>query len=235
MDFQEPLAGAGQTTYPARVGFSCKNGNSYTYPYSQLSHPDRAYKDRIEKIDAVYPIISNLDTDPAEFSQTWLTSSDITFSDSDTGVPAYAQRGYFVFALKSATSHPVLSCNTWINDVSVPVSSANADSPAKCPGAFDQLTYPYVETSTAADYTFYFIPISAGSAEGRLCGYLNDGFDGAGSLILPTNHDQVNGANIYRYLTTNSAKNEITEFSNSKGQAKAAPNEPLHLYLCCLP
>lgn len=195
MDFNIPLAGHTQTIYPVRVGFTCKNGDSYTYPYSQLSYSNIANKDKIEEIDGVFQTISNLNTDPAVQEQTWKTDTDIGYSDSQTGVPPYAHRGIFVFVVKSITSHPVLQCKSWINDAE---TITNEGHPKKCPGTFSQLTPPYVQAGTAGDYAFYFIPISSGSFEGRLCGYLNDGSADAGSLIPPGNHAQVTGANTYR-------------------------------------
>ena len=196
MDFDIPLASHGQTNYPVRVGFSCKNGDAYTYPYSQLSYSNIADKGKIEEIDGVFHTIANLDTNPSALEQNWKNNLYV-YSDSATGVPSYGRRGIHVYVVKRVSEHPVLSCTAWITNAEGTTSKqiSNADSPKKCPTNYGQLTLPYTELDTIGDYTFYFIAVSAGSAEGRMCGYnATDGY-----LIPPGSHDQVNGANIYRY------------------------------------
>ena len=198
MDFRIKLNGAVHPTYPVRVGFSCRNGDSYAYPYSQLSYTDSSNKNMIEDIDGAFQSIAGFSTNPDTLEQKWKpSSSDITYSDSSTGMPTYAHRGIFVFVIKSISSHPVLSCNSWLNSAD---AISDTSSSHKCPGTRSQMTHLLYASTTVGDYTFYFIPASAGSAEGRMCGYLDGNSSDAGSLFPPVNHAVVEGANIYRYL-----------------------------------
>ena len=194
MDFAVHITGNAQPNYPVRVGFSCKNGDSYTYPYSQLPHSDISNVNMIEEPDGVYQSIAGFSTDPAVLEDKWrLTSSDITYSNSATGVPSYAHRGIYVFVLKSIDSHPVLDCNIFLDNATA-ITYSNA--PEKCPPAIvfmTDLTYP---SEVVQGYTFYSIPAATGSSERRICGYDQT----TGILFPPYQHASVAGANIYRYF-----------------------------------
>ena len=195
MDFDLPIASHGRTNYPVRVGFSCKNGDAYTYPYSQLPYSGIADKDKIEEIDGVFHTIAGLNTDPGALELNW-KNNEYVFSDSATGVPSYGRRGFHVYVVKSISVNPALSCITYIDYVAGTTSEqiSNSDSPQKCPSHTGQLTPPFTEIETVGGYVFYFIAVSAGSPEGRMCGYnSSDTY-----LIPPSIHNQVNGANIYR-------------------------------------
>ena len=197
MDFDIPIASHGRTHYPVRVGFSCKNGDEYKYPASQLPYSQIADKQLIEEPDGTYHTIANFDTDPAALELRW-KNDQYTFSNSASGVPSNARRGIHVYVIISIVEHPYLSCKSWMDNVAATTSEqiSNLNSPKKCPSHTGQLTPPFTAIETFGGYEFYFISVSAGSSEGRVCGYnSSDAF-----LIPAGSHNQVNGANIYRYV-----------------------------------
>lgn len=180
--------------YPVKIGLRCITGSSstdvYRYDYSQLSIANIASRDFIEKIDQVNQAYSGFQPVIETLKTKRQTAGQVTYAIG-SGLQSYAKTGVHILALSTETSHPVQTCQTWLDSH----SNFSTQLHTRCPGASSQipefisLTAP---TITIDGITYYFIE-EGSNTTGMICGYMSDG-----TFLSPSSHVQYNGRNLFR-------------------------------------